>query len=235
MKEDRLIIALDLVEPEKALKLADLLSPYVTTFKIGWQLFLSGGEKIVKSMRERGEVFLDLKLFDIPFQVAKAVEALSRFELRFLTVSLFGGFEMVKEAVEASKNFSREGRLTLLGVTVLTSLEKKDLVDLGIKSSPEKSVLNLAKMGYEAGLRGLVASSREARLIKERISQEIKVVTPGIRLGGEASGDQKRVSTVEEALKAGADFLVVGRPITGDKDPLKKLQKYLEEIAKWKA
>lgn len=234
MKEDSLIIALDFVEPGKALKLAHLFSPYVTTFKVGWQLFLSGGEKMVAAIRERGEVFLDLKLFDIPFQVSKAVKTLARFELRFLTISLFGGPEMVKQAVETAREFSTDGKPILLGVTVLTSLERKDLRAVGIQNSLETTVLNLAKMGYQAGLRGLVASPKETRLIKDKVSADILVVTPGIRLTGEAAVDQKRVSTVKEALKARADFLVVGRPIIGDEDPVRKLNEYLGEISRWK-
>ncbi len=233
MKEDRLILALDVVEPKKAEQLADLLSPYITTFKVGWQLFLSGGKDIVQTIREKGEVFLDLKIYDIPFQVGKAVEVLSRLDIRFLTISLMGGAEMVKQAVQAAQKFS-SNKLTLLGVTVLTSLEEKDLRNLGVKCSPEKMVLNLAEMGFNAGLKGLVASPNEARLIKNNLSSDIVVVTPGIRLTGEAKSDQKRVSSVKRALKNGADFLVVGRPITEAADPVSKLEQYLEEVSKWK-
>ncbi len=232
MKEDRLIVALDLVEAKKAVQLAELLSPYVTTFKVGWQLFLSGGQKIVEALREKGEIFLDLKLYDIPFQISKAVEVLSRLDLRFLTISLFGGSQMVKEAVKAAENFSFN-RLLLLGVTILTSLEEADLRSMGIKNSTEESVLRLAKIGIEAGLKGLVASPREARIIKNNLAPGVIVVTPGLRLTGEKHSDQKRVSTVHEALEAGADFLVVGRPITAAPDPLEKLKLYLEEISRW--
>lgn len=230
-REDRLIVALDVVDPEEARRLADLLSPYVTTFKIGWQLFLSGGRKIVEDIKEKGEVFLDLKLYDIPFQIARAVEVLSKLEPRFLTISLFGGAQMVKQAVRAAEIFS-QSHLTLLGVTLLTSLGEEDLKVLGVNSSTEESVLKLAKMGYEAGLKGVVASAYEAKMLKTCLSKEIVVVTPGIRLAGEVKSDQKRVSTVKDALEAGADFLVVGRPVTEATNPVEKLHQYLEEILK---
>lgn len=233
LREDRLIVALDVIEPRKAEYLADLLSPYVTTFKVGWQLFLSGGKEIVEIIRKKGEVFLDLKLYDIPFQVGKAIEVLSQLEPRFLTISLFGGPQMVKQAVESARNFS-SNKLILLGVTVLTSLEEEDLRTLGIECSTEESVLKLAKMSVEAGLNGLVASPKEAGLIKANLSPEIVVVTPGIRLTGEAMSDQKRASSVKSALENGADFLVVGRPIIEASDPVDKLSQYLEEVSKWK-
>ncbi len=234
MKEDRLIVALDVVDCEVAVKIADVLSPYVTTFKVGWQLFLSGGEKIVARISEKGQVFLDLKLYDIPAQIKRAVEIATRWHVRFLTISLLGGQVMIEEAVRAAEESSFTPGTTLLGVTFLTSLNEDDLETMGFNFSIKQGVLKLAAMGFQAGLKGVVASAQEVRLIKEKVAADLIVVTPGVRLKVDFFDDQKRTATVEEALKAGADFLVVGRPIIKARDPVEKLNLYLEELLKWK-
>jgi orotidine-5'-phosphate decarboxylase len=213
MKAD-IILALDVDSIKEAKRFVDKLYPKIKIFKVGVQLFTACGPKIVELIRKRGaEVFLDLKFFDIPNTVAHAVRQAVRMKVKMLTMHILGDEEMLKAAIQAANDESRRlktKRPLLIGVTVLTS-----------KETSSSDVLTLARIGIESGLDGLVCSAREAKLLRQSIKRKFVIVTPGIRPANSASNDQKRTATVEEAIKAGSNFLVIGRPILQAKDPLK--------------
>jgi orotidine-5'-phosphate decarboxylase len=216
----KLIIALDVDTFERARSFVDKLCFSVGIFKVGSQLFTAAGPRAIEYIRNKGaEVFLDLKFHDIPNTVASAVRQAVRLEVKMLTVHISGGKEMIAAAVQAAKGeakFLRRRRPLLIGVTVLTSQE----------ASPAE-VLKLAKAGLAAGLDGVVCSVREARLLRKTIKKKFIMVTPGIRPKTASPDDQRRTATAEEALTAGSDFLVVGRPILEAGDPLKAVENIL--------
>lgn len=219
----RLIVALDLPTRDAALALVRQLSPHPGLFKIGLQLFIAAGPDIVREVCDLGSrVFLDLKLHDIPNTVGRAVESASSLGAEMLTIHLGGGRAMTESAVKAAPP-----EMLLLGVTVLTSSDSATLRETGVASSVEEQVTRLAQLGVDAGLRGLVASPHELRVLRAAHGEEVKIVTPGIRPAGADAHDQKRAMTPAEALAAGADYLVIGRPITGAPDP----RAALEQIA----
>jgi orotidine-5'-phosphate decarboxylase len=223
---DRLIVALDVETRAEAISLALELSPFASWMKIGLQLFTAEGPDLVRAVRETGaNVFLDLKLHDIPNTVARAVESAARLEVKMLTLHLLGGSEMVRAAVETAPP-----SLLLLGVTVLTSADHETLGAAGIDDDIPRQVARLAKLGHDNGIGGLVASAHEIKVIRETAGPEIKLVVPGIRPSGVRRHDQKRTMTPREAIVAGADYLVIGRPITGASNPAEATQKILEEI-----
>lgn len=209
----KIILALDIDNIKRAKYFVDKLYPRVKIFKIGIQLFTAYGPKIVQLIRSRGaEVFLDLKFFDIPNTVASAVRQAVRLKVKMLTLHILGDEEMLKGAVEAAKLESRRLKIKrplIIGVTVLTS-----------KEANSSDVLALAKIGLDCGLDGVVCSAREAPLLRKEINKDFVVVTPGIRPKGVPCADQKRTVTVDEAVKAGSNFLVIGRPILAAEDPL---------------
>jgi orotidine-5'-phosphate decarboxylase len=209
----QIILALDVDDIKKAEQAVDKLYPTIKIFKVGIHLFTAYGPEIIGLIRKKGaEVFLDLKFFDIPNTVAGAVRSAVKLEAKMLTLHILGDEEMIKAAVKAAKDEAAELKVKpplLIGVTVLTS-----------KDTKSSDVLTLAKIGIEAGLDGVVCSAREAALLRKEIKQEFLIVTPGIRPQGVSSDDQKRTATVEEAIEAGSNFLVIGRPILGAKDPL---------------
>jgi len=211
--KDKLIVALDVPDLKEGRRLADILYPTVKIFKVGLQLFTAAGPEAVEYLHKKGaEVFLDLKYLDIPNTVANAVSAAARLKVKMLTLHIQGGEEMLKAAVRSAKDEALRLKikpLDLIGVTVLTSQE----------ASPEE-VLRLARLGLDCGLQGVVASVKEAALLKKSIKKDFIVVTPGIRLPSAQKDDQKRVATPEEAMKVGSDFLVVGRSIVQAADPL---------------
>jgi orotidine-5'-phosphate decarboxylase len=224
---DRLIVALDFPNQVKALALVSVLSGAVSTYKIGLQLYTAEGPAIVRAVAATGaKVFLDLKLHDIPNTVAKAVTVAGELGVQMLTVHLSGGRAMLKAAVEA-----RSPNLVLLGVTVLTSATSETLQETGVSSGIEEQVLRLAELGRKSGIDGLITSPHEVRVLRERLGDEMKLITPGVRPGWAAANDQKRFTTPGEALKNGADYLVIGRPITADPDPRAAVERVLEEIA----
>ena len=211
----RIIVALDLPTSEAALALVRKLSPHAGLFKIGLQLYIAAGPEIVRAVRALGgRVFLDLKLHDIPNTVGRAVESAGSLGVEMLTIHLSGGRAMVEAAARAAAP-----EMFLLGVTVLTSVDEMTLRETGVDSSMEEQVLRLAKLGTESGIRGLVASAHELAPLRLAHGSKIKIVTPGIRPRSAAADDQKRAMTPTEALKAGADFLVIGRPITAAQNP----------------
>ncbi|HEX3818660.1 MAG TPA: orotidine-5'-phosphate decarboxylase [Chthoniobacterales bacterium] len=217
----RIIVALDLPTREAALQMARTLSPHPGFFKIGLQLFIVAGPEIVRAVRDLGSrIFLDLKLHDIPNTVGRAVESAGSLGAEMLTIHLSGGREMIEAAVQAAPP-----EMLLLGVTVLTSSNDKTLRETGVSANVEEQVLQLAKLGVESRLRGFVASPHELASLRRAHGDEIKIVTPGIRPSGTAPNDQKRAMTPAEALHVGADYLVIGRPITAAPDPRAALEK----------
>jgi orotidine-5'-phosphate decarboxylase len=223
---DKLIVALDVDTPQQALDLTRQLRDVAGMFKIGSTLFTLAGPQIVKDVIASGaKVFLDLKFHDIPHQVAGAARSAAQLGVTLFTLHASGGSEMMQRAVEAVAEVAeREGtpRPAVLAVSVLTSIDAKTLAQIGINSSPEESVLRLVKLAERAGVDGVVASPQEAAGIRAAVEKpEFLIVTPGIRPASAATGDdQRRVATPEAALKAGANYLVVGRPITAAPDPV---------------
>jgi orotidine-5'-phosphate decarboxylase len=224
---DRLIVALDFPSPAKALALVSVLSGSVSIYKIGLQLYTAAGPAIVQAVAATGaKIFLDLKLHDIPNTVAKAVTAAGELGVEMLTVHLAGGNPMLKAAVEA-----KPPHLLLLGVTVLTSATQETLEETGVGSTIRDQVLRLADLGKRSGIGGLITSPREVGLLREKFGNEIALITPGVRPAWAAPDDQKRFTTPAEALKTGADYLVVGRPITAADDPRAAVDRLLAEMA----
>ncbi|HVM47557.1 MAG TPA: orotidine-5'-phosphate decarboxylase [Candidatus Acidoferrum sp.] len=229
-----ILVALDVPNTERALALAETLGPVVGGFKVGSELFTAAGPDIVRRLRGKGaRVFLDLKFHDIPNTVAGAVAAVVRLDVQMLTVHVSGGSAMLRAAEEAAARTARElGRETpvVLGVTVLTSLEGKDLRETGLDGDVARHVLRLAQLGVQAGLRGLVCSPREVAEVRKAVPAGTLLVTPGIRAEKSAVGDQKRVLGAREALAAGADWLVIGRSISGADDPRAAAEEVLASL-----
>lgn len=231
--EDRLIIALDESEVVEALRTANLFKNIDAIMKIGLTTFSAGGPDIVRAISKLGKrIFLDLKLFDIPEQVVGAVRGLTRLSAHMITLHTLGGIEMMtaaKKAVLEESNYIGARRPTLLGVTILTSLDDVWLKKLSMSGTNE-IVPALAQAAQEAGLDGVVASAHEVTKIKSLCGRDFVVVVPGIRLSDTRKDDQKRIASPENALAAGADYLVIGRPITGAADPHAAAAEILERM-----
>jgi orotidine-5'-phosphate decarboxylase len=224
---DKLIVALDVSSKAEALGLVEQLREQISFFKIGLQLYTVAGPEMVREIiRQDAGVFLDLKLHDIPNTVGRAVAAASELGVQMLTVHLSGGRAMLEAAVA-----SRTANLSLLGVTVLTSVDETTLRETGVNSSIGEQVLRLANLGAAAGIDGVIASPHEIKTLRARFGQKLKIVTPGVRPGWAAPGDQKRFATPEEAVRDGADYLVIGRPITADTNPREAVRRILDEIS----
>lgn len=226
--KDKLIVALDVETPGKALELAKQLHDIAGMFKVGSQLFTSAGPQIVKDILAlNSKVFLDLKFHDIPHQVAGAARAAAELGVSLFTVHASGGAEMMQRAVDA---VSQKGETKVLAITVLTSIDATILSEIGVTSSPDDSVLRLAKLAEAAGVDGVVASPQEIESIR-RTAPNLLIVTPGIRPSTSRSEDQKRIATPAAAIAAGASYLVVGRPITGAANPLEAAREIVAEMA----
>ena len=226
-----IIVALDVSSAEEALGLARDLSGAVGAFKIGKELFVSAGPDIVRAIRdEGGSVFLDLKFHDIPNTVAKAVAAAARLDVQMLTIHTSGGRDMMAAAEAAAQK--AENTPLILGVTVLTSMDDSNLAELGLPVDPAEQVERLAKLATDSGLRGLVCSPREIEMLRKVIPQEVQLVTPGIRPKGSDAGDQKRTLTPAKAIEDGADWLVIGRPITTAENPRQAADEILESVSR---
>lgn len=224
---ERLILALDVPTPEEARELVRKLRGVVGTFKIGPALALSGGEVLIREIKEGGgAVFLDLKFHDIPSTVERAVRAVGALGVDFTTVHTLGGAEMLRAAVAG-----RGEGLRLLGVTVLTSHDAEETGSLFGEKDPTRFVGKLAERAVEADLDGVVCSAWELADLRKRLGEEFLLVAPGIRPAGSAKDDQRRTATPSEAVRAGADYLVVGRPILRASEPEAAAQAILEEIA----
>jgi len=218
-----IIVALDVPKVEKALALAAQLAPFVGGFKIGSELFTSVGPDIVKRIRATGAmVFLDLKFYDIPNTVAKSVAAAVRMDVQMLTIHTSGGLSMMqaaeKSAQETASELGRPAPL-ILGVTVLTSMDGNELSQIGLQPNVGHQVERLADLAAQAGLRGLVCSPLEIAALRQRIPSAMQLVTPGIRTGADRADDQKRTLSAKQAVEAGANWLVIGRPIYAAAEP----------------
>jgi orotidine-5'-phosphate decarboxylase len=232
---DRLIVALDVDSLAQAERLAERLDGLVRRFKIGSQLFTAGGPAVVEAIQKRGaEVFLDLKFHDIPNTVAGAAREAARLGVFMFNVHASGGLAMMKAAADGAAAAAVElsvRRPLAIAVTVLTSLDRAALHrELGVASSVEGHVLRLSELAREAGLDGTVASPVEIAAIRRSLGAAWVIVTPGVRPAGSAAGDQARVATPGAAARAGAHYLVVGRPITGAPDPAAAAAAILEEM-----
>lgn len=232
---DRLIVALDMPDLAAATAQVDRLGEDVLWYKVGLQLFCSSGRGAVLAIAARGKkIFLDLKLHDIPNTVAGAANAAGRLGVQLLTIHAAGGREMISAAVEGAKRgAAAAGRPapTILAVTVLTSLSDRDLDDIGLRGPAADRVPALAKLAVEAGAGGIVCSPLEVARVRAAVGPGPILVTPGIRPAGAEMGDQARAATPASALAAGADRLVIGRPITAAPDPVAAAEKILAEIA----
>ncbi|MDD3718440.1 MAG: orotidine-5'-phosphate decarboxylase [Actinomycetota bacterium] len=230
---DPFIVALDLRKRESLLDLADRLRGEVETVKVGLEAFVRMGPGIVEELRGMGfKVFTDLKLHDIPNTVSGAVRGLVRTGASMLTVHASGGGAMLEAAVSAAREEAAAENVAaplVLGVTVLTSLDDAAVAEIGWPQGAAGTALALARLAWEAGLDGVVASAREAPLLREALGGGAVIVTPGIRAAGAAVQDQARTSTPREALAAGADYLVVGRPVIASPDPAGALRGLREE------
>ncbi len=216
----QLIVALDVPTLAQARSLVRKLKGAVKIFKVGSELFTVAGPSALKMVRQNGaQVFLDLKFHDIPHTVARAVDSAARLGVSMLTVHTSGGGEMLEAAVAASRMAGGKRAPLVLGVTVLTSMNQWTLAGVGVARAMEDQVELLARLAQKSGLGGLVCSPLELRRLRAAVGSEMKIVTPGIRPLASAAGDQSRIATPSEAARAGADYVVVGRPVTQAQDP----------------
>jgi len=227
MTKDKIIVALDVATKEKALELVKELRDQISFFKIGLQLYTAEGPEIVRAVLSTGaKVWLDLKLYDIPNTVARAVESASALGVHMLTIHLSGGSEMIRAATAARAN-----NMLLLGVTVLTSATEQTLREIGVSGKVDDQVLRLAKLGVEAGIDGVVASPHEIKKLRAEFGDKIKIAVQGIRPTWAEPDDQKRFMTPREAIEAGADYIGIGRPITAHPQPSEAVTKILQELS----
>jgi orotidine-5'-phosphate decarboxylase len=223
---DKIIVALDVATKEKALDLVEQLRGDISFFKIGLQLYTAEGPEIVRAVLATGaKVWLDLKLYDIPNTVARAVESASTLGVQMITIHLSGGSEMIRAATAARAN-----DMLLLGVTVLTSATEQTLREIGIDDNVDEQVLRLANLGAAAGIDGLVASPHELKRLRAEFGNRIKIAVQGIRPSWAEPGDQKRFMTPREAMEAGADYIGIGRPITAHPRPSEAVELILQEL-----
>ncbi|MDC8853975.1 orotidine-5'-phosphate decarboxylase [Shewanella algae] len=231
MTETPIVVALDFDNKFKALQLIDKLDPSMCRLKVGKEMFTLFGPKLVKEIHDRGfDLFLDLKFHDIPNTVAKAVTAAAEMGVWMVNVHASGGLAMMEAARRALLPYGDNAPL-LIAVTVLTSMSDDELKLIGVAGSAEDQVRRLARLTQKAGLDGVVCSARESSMLKAELGADFKLVTPGIRPAGSDAGDQKRIMTPAEAMAAGSDYLVIGRPITQAADPLATLQAIHQSLA----
>lgn len=230
MNNPKIIVALDYAEAKNAIDLAARLEPALCRLKVGKELFTVAGPALVEKLMRRGfEVFLDLKFHDIPSTTAQACKAASALGVWMINVHALGGRKMMEAAKEAVAVSARPPKL--IAVTLLTSMAQEDLFELGVLASPADMVLRLAKLAHASGLDGVVCSAQEAALLRQHCGDEFCLVTPGIRPLDAVSNDQARVMTPRAAIDQGANYLVIGRPITRADDPLLMLKNITLQIA----
>lgn len=223
MNDPKVVVALDFAQTNQAMNFIDKIDPKLCRLKVGKEMFTHFGPDFVKQLVSRKfDVFLDLKFHDIPNTVAKACQAAADLGVWMVNVHASGGPKMMEFAKAGLEKFGAEQPI-LIAVTVLTSMDQQQLNAIGITSSLEQQVLKLAQLTYDSGLDGVVCSAQESSLLKSAISQDFKLITPGIRPEGSVVGDQVRIMTPVQAIQAGSDYLVIGRPITQSADPLKTL------------
>jgi orotidine-5'-phosphate decarboxylase len=226
MNDQKVIVALDYDKQQDALAFVDKIDPASCRLKVGKEMFTLFGPDFVRELHKRGfSVFLDLKFHDIPNTCSKAVRAAAELGVWMVNVHASGGERMMAASREILEPYGND-RPLLIGVTVLTSMEQADLAGIGLDLPPQEQVMRLAHLTQNSGLDGVVCSAQEASMLKSELGQSFKLVTPGIRPAGSAVGDQKRIMTPAEAMAAGSDYLVIGRPITQADNP----SAVLEEI-----
>ncbi|HHE3490841.1 TPA: orotidine-5'-phosphate decarboxylase [Pasteurella multocida] len=219
----KIIVALD-YEKEEALRLVDQIDPSLCRLKVGKEMFTTLGTKFVKALHDRNfDVFLDLKFHDIPNTVARAVRSAADLGVWMVDLHASGGLRMMEEAKKILEPYGKDAPL-LISVTVLTSMEDLDLLQIGINASPMEQVIRLANLTQRAGLDGVVCSPQEVEILRANCGKDFKLITPGIRPIGSDFGDQRRVMTPAGAIQAGSDYLVIGRPITQADSPAEVLK-----------
>ena len=220
----KIIVALDYEKEAEALALVDQIDPSLCRLKVGKEMFTTLGMNFVKQLHQRNfDVFLDLKYHDIPNTVARAVRSAADLGVWMVDLHASGGLRMMEEAKRILEPYGKDAPL-LIAVTVLTSMEDLDLLQIGINASPREQVLRLAHLTQRAGLDGVVCSPQEVEILRNACGEEFKLVTPGIRPIGADFGDQRRVMTPTAAIRAGSDYLVIGRPITKADNPAEVLR-----------
>ena len=220
----KIIVALDYEKEAEALALVDQIDPSLCRLKVGKEMFTTLGINFVKQLHQRHfDVFLDLKYHDIPNTVARAVRSAADLGVWMVDLHASGGLRMMEEAKRILEPYGKDAPL-LIAVTVLTSMEDLDLLQIGINASPMEQVLRLAHLTQRAGLDGVVCSPQEVEILRNACGEEFKLVTPGIRPTGADFGDQRRVMTPTAAIRAGSDYLVIGRPITKADNPVEVLR-----------
>jgi orotidine-5'-phosphate decarboxylase len=223
---ERLIVALDVPSASEAQKLVARIGDAAGIYKVGLQLFIAEGPSIVRDLVSSGRrVFLDLKLHDIPTTVALAVKSAAELGVHMLTIHASGGAAMLRAATEAAA-----GRINLLAVTVLTSLNDEDMQEIGVSGRASDQVLRMAALAQSAGCQGIVTSPRESLMVRKALGEGFAIVTPGIRPAGVETNDQQRIATPAQAISNGASHIVVGRPITHAADPAKAAAAIIAEM-----
>lgn len=225
-----IIVALDFPSTDKALELVARLEPGRCRLKVGKELFTRGGPQLVEKLVAKGyDVFLDLKFHDIPNTVAAACSAAADLGVWMVNVHALGGARMMSAAREALEKGAH--RPMLIAVTILTSMGDEDIAQIGLAGSPADNVKRLASLAQESGLDGVVCSPREVTMLRDTLHRDFRLVTPGIRPAWSEKGDQTRITTPADAIGAGSDYLVIGRPITGAPEPLEALARIETELA----
>lgn len=227
----KVIVALDYETERQALSFVDQIDPSLCRLKVGKEMFTTLGTEFVKQLHQRGfDVFLDLKFHDIPNTVARAVRSAADLGVWMVDLHASGGLKMMETAKKILEPYGKDAPF-LIAVTVLTSMEDVDLLQIGLNASPMEQVIRLARLTQRAGLDGVVCSPQEVEILRAHCGNDFTLVTPGIRPEGAAFGDQRRVMTPKEAIQAGTDYLVVGRPITLSEQPVAVLKAINAEIA----
>jgi len=220
-------VALDYSSAEDALRLAEKLEPRLCRLKVGKELFTAAGPNLVEKLMHKGfDIFLDLKFHDIPNTVANACKAAANLGVWMINVHALGGRRMLMAAREAIA----QGSTQLIAVTLLTSMDQNDLADIGLQGTPDQIVERLARLAQDCALDGVVCSALEAASLRQQLGKDFCLVTPGIRPVDNQSDDQKRITTPQQAIRNGADYLVIGRPVTQAKDPLMVLRQLNQTI-----
>jgi orotidine-5'-phosphate decarboxylase len=228
--DPKIIVALDYPDAQSALQLVDQLTPDLCRLKVGKELFTATGPQLIETIQKKGfEVFLDLKFHDIPNTVAKACEAAAKLGVWMVNVHALGGQKMMQAAREALDKYAQRPRL--IAVTILTSMDKQDITQIGLQGEPEDNVISLARLAKGSGLDGVVCSPKEVAQLRQALDKDFLLVTPGVRPQGASRDDQKRTMTPKQTLQSGASYLVIGRPITQANNPLQALKVICTEIS----
>ncbi len=228
---NKIIVAMDFDNFDQAMALASQLDPQLCHLKVGKELFTRCGPVIIDQMQAKGfDIFLDLKFHDIPNTVAKAVRAAADLGVWMVNVHVSGGRHMLDAARDSLDSLTGPTKPLLIGVTVLTSLDEQDLLEVGFNTAPIQLVERMASLAQACGLDGVVCSPQEVEMLKSTMGPEFLLVTPGIRPASASVGDQKRIMTPEQAVQAGSDYLVIGRPITQSRFPLEALRSIILQL-----